>query len=235
MNLVLKKDLMEKIINLIFPPVCGFCNKINENFLCEKCKEKFKYIKISQIDDYSKQPVYFDEHYYMFKYEKDVRDNILKYKFGEKSYMYKSYSRLIFYDDVFKNQFIGKYDYIISVPLHKKRLRKRGYNQSKLIARDIMKLFNKEGNINNSTIKYLDNVIIKNKNIVAQSSLNDKLERIKNAKNAFDIGLNIAKVKDKKIAIFDDIFTTGATVNECAKILKKFGVKYVGIFTIAKA
>ena len=163
MNLVLRKDLIEKIINLIFPPVCGFCNKINENFLCEKCKEKFKYIKISQIDDYSKQPVYFDEHYYMFKYEKDVRDNILKYKFGEKSYMYKSYSRLFFYDDVFKNQFIGKYDYIISVPLHKKRLRKRGYNQSKLIARDIVKLFNKEDNINNSTIKYLDNVIIKKK------------------------------------------------------------------------
>ena len=77
-----------------------------------------------------------------------------------------------------------------------------------MIARDIVKLFNKEDNINNSTIKYLDNVIIKNKNIVAQSSLTDKLERIKNTKNAFDIGLNIDKIKDKKIAIFDDIFTT---------------------------
>ena len=218
--------IIEKFLNLIFPPVCGFCGKINNEFLCDKCKQKLQSEKLSQIDDYKNQPVFFDEHYYLFKYKKDIRDYILKYKFDEKSYLYKSFSELFIRDEVFTKSFIDNYDIIISVPIHKKRFRTRGYNQSDLIAKEISK---------KCSIEYSNKVLIKNNNIVAQSSLEDKLDRVRNIKNAFCAGEDIGLIKDKKIAIFDDVFTTGATVNECSKVLKQCGAKCVGVFTIAKS
>ena len=125
-----------------------------------------------------------------------------------------------------KNEFIKKYDYIISVPLHKKRFRVRGYNQSELIAREVSKICEKT---------YCKGVLVKSKNIVAQSKL-DKLDRIRNIKDAFEIENDAVEiVSGKKIAIFDDVFTTGATVNECAKVLKSAGASFVGIITLAKA
>jgi len=106
--------ITDKILNIIFPPVCGFCNEINDEFLCEKCRKKFELIKTSKIDNYENDPVYFDEHFYMFKYEKDVREYILKYKFNEKSYMYKSFAKLITEDKIFKEILADKIDCIVN-------------------------------------------------------------------------------------------------------------------------
>ena len=218
--------IIEKILDFIFPPVCGFCNEINNENLCNGCKKKIDAIKISTIDNYEKDPVYFDEHFYMFKYKKDIRQLILNYKFNEKSYIYKTFAKVIADEELMKNEFIKKYDYIISVPLHKMRFRVRGYNQSELIAREVSKICEKT---------YCKGVLVKSKNIVAQSKL-DKLDRIRNIKDAFEIENDAVEiVSGKKIAIFDDVFTTGATVNECAKVLKSAGASFVGIITLAKA
>ena len=212
------------ILNLIFPPTCGFCGEVNTNFLCNKCKNKYQELKISNINDYSNVPVFFEEHYYAFKYQDEIRKLIIKYKFEEHSYLYKTFSVFILQDKIFTEKFINKYDVIISVPIHNKRMKTRGYNQSKLIAKEIAINCGKE---------YYDNVIIKSKNIAPQSTL-DMLERVKNIKEAFSIGKNSEKISGKNVALFDDIFTTGSTVNECAKILKKIGANNVGIFTLAK-
>ena len=213
------------VLDLIYPPVCGFCNEINNKFLCDKCRDRLNSMKISKIDDYKNVPVYFDEHFYMFKYEREIRDYIINYKFDEKSYMFESFAKLVQDDEVFTDSFINKYDCIISVPIHKKRFKQRGYNQSELIAKEIGKICGKP---------YCKNVLIKKKNIVAQSTL-DKLERVRNIKDAFELEPELSIIKGKRIAIFDDVFTTGATVNECAKVLKENGVDFVGIFTIAKS
>lgn len=219
-------NIKEIILNLVYPPVCGFCNEINDNFLCDKCMKKLEQEKITKIDDYKNQPVFFDEHFYLFQYHKDIRDYILKYKFDEKSYMYKSFSKLFINDELFTNNFINDYDIIISVPIHKKRMKQRGYNQSELIAKEIASNCNKT---------YYRKVLLKKDNILAQSSMEDKLDRIKNIKDAFYAGQNIELIKGKKVAIFDDVFTTGATVNECAKVLKENGASFVGVLTIAKS
>lgn len=218
-------QIKEFILNLIYPPVCGFCNEINKEYLCDKCRNKLTSIKLSKIDNYKDVPVYFDEHFYIFKYEKEIREYILKYKFDEKSYMYESYARILAEDKVFVKNFLDKYDYVISVPIHKKRFNQRGYNQSELIAKKVGMVCHKQ---------YYDNVLVKTKNIVAQSSL-DKLERVRNIKNVFSLGKNAELIKGKNVAIFDDVFTTGATVNECSKELKNAGARFVGIFTIAKS
>ena len=218
-------NLKEKILNLIYPPVCGFCNRINSDFLCDRCKNKLNSMKISMVDNYIDAPVYFDEHFFMFKYEKEIREEILKYKFDEKSYMYKSYAKILFEDNILRSNFIDKYDCIISVPIHKKRFKERGYNQSELIARELSLKLGK---------KYYSDILIKNKNIVAQSSL-DRLNRVRNIKDAFVFGKNINHIRKKNVVLFDDVFTTGATVNECARVLKEAGANFVGVLTIAKS
>ncbi|MCR5146872.1 MAG: ComF family protein [Clostridia bacterium] len=219
-------SIFKQIINLIYPPVCGFCNQINNEFLCKKCEQKLEQEKIATIINYKNDPVFFDEQFYLFKYKKDIREYIINYKFNEKSYLYKSFTEVFVRESRFINKFIKNYDIIIPVPIHKKRYKTRGYNQSELIAKDIAK---------SCHIEYNKNILIKQNNIVAQSSLDDKLDRIKNIKNAFSKGTDIELVKNKKIAIFDDVFTTGATANECAKVLKENGAVVVGVFTIAKS
>lgn len=121
-------------------------------------------------------------------------------------------------------EFIKKYDVLIPIPIHKDRMRTRGYNQSELIAKDLAYEI--------KNIKLENRVLIKTKNIIAQSSLNKK-QRENNIKDVYQIK-SVEKVMNKKILLLDDIYTTGSTVNECAKILKEAGCKEVGIITIAK-
>ena len=204
--------------------MCGICGKLNQNFLCQKCNNTLKNQAKFNVENFQKKEKYFKELLYIFKYEGIIRKTILKYKFQEGSYLYKTFSVFILQDKIFTEKFINKYDLIISVPIHNKRMKTRGYNQSKLIAKEIAINCGKE---------YYDNVIIKSKNIAPQSTL-DMLERVKNIKEAFSIGKNSEKISGKNVALFDDIFTTGSTVNECAKILKKIGANNVGIFTLAK-
>lgn len=147
---------------------------------------------------------------------------MLQYKFQEKPYLYKSFTT--FFNKYQKNYLnLNFYDIIIPVPISKKRFKKRGYNQSFLIAKEIAKNF---------TIKLEEDVLIKTQNNIAQSTLNKK-EREQNVKNAYKI-INMEKIKNKNILLIDDIFTTGATVNECSKILKLGQAKKVDILTIAK-
>ena len=159
---------------------------------------------------------------YLFKYEGQIRKLILDYKFNEKSYMYKSIASFFINDKkIFEN--IKKYDKIIPVPISKKRNMQRGYNQSLLIAKELAIKAN---------IKLENNCLIKNKNIVEQSKLN-KEDRIQNVKGVYTLK-NAEKIQNKKILLFDDIYTTGSTANECAKTLMQANPKKVGILVIAK-
>ena len=126
-------------------------------------------------------------------------------------------------------QFIKSYDIILSVPLHKKRLKERGYNQSQLIARELVKEYNLH---NNKKMIYYNDVIIKTKNIKPQSTKNLK-DRIQDVIGIYEIK-NKEKIIGKNIIIFDDIYTTGSTANECKKILLEAGANNVGILALAK-
>lgn len=119
-------------------------------------------------------------------------------------------------------ELFGKYDIIGAVPIHKKRMLERGYNQSELIAKEIAK------NIQGIEYKKL---LKKTKNNQTQSELK-KEERLENVKNVYEIQ-NKQIIQDKKIILFDDIYTTGSTVNECSKVLKENGAKEVLVLTLA--
>lgn len=209
------------LLDLIYPPVCGICGKLDGNFLCKACEIMLnKYFEI-KIDEYDKKK-YYDKHIYFFMYEGIIRKLILNYKFNEKPYLYKTFVNfLIKKEKVF--EIIKSYDIILPVPISKKRYNQRGYNQTELIAKKISKL---------TELQLVKNCLYKQKNNVPQSTLN-KENRIQNVKDAYKIK-NSRIINNKKIILFDDIYTTGSTANECSRILKENGAKKITIITIAK-
>ena len=158
----------------------------------------------------------------MFKYEGVVRRYILKYKFQDKSYLYKTFVNFLLKNEKFF-EIIKSYDTIIPVPISKERQKERGYNQSYLLAKEIAK---KTG------INIEINCLFKSKNIIEQSKLN-KEDRIQNIQGVYELK-NYKKISNKKIILVDDIYTTGSTVNECCKVLKVASQNKIGVLTIAK-
>lgn len=221
---VIQISFLDFLLELIYPNICGICGKLDSNSLCKECKEKLDRIIISKTENYKNDTSkFFDKHTYMFKYEGEVRRLILNYKFNNQSYLYKTFSNIVISE---KNiiDFINSYEIIIPVPIHRKRFNNRGYNQSELFARNICK--------NLKCTKLKNTILVKIKNNVAQSSLN-KLDRVKNVKNAYKVQ-NENLIKGKSILLVDDIYTTGNTVNECAKLLKENGAAEIGVFTLSK-
>lgn len=117
---------------------------------------------------------------------------------------------------------------VVPVPLHIERKRWRGFNQSEEIGRRIATSFGWE---------YGD-VLVRIKNTKPQVSMKGKEERLKNVRGAFEINSKFKITNDKQIAnknvlLVDDVWTTGATMRECAKVLKKAGVKKVWGLVVA--
>lgn len=158
----------------------------------------------------------------MLKYEGLVRDKIINYKFNEHSYLYKAFTRLIINNKKIC-RFLGNYDIIIPVPLSNKKLANRGYNQAELIANEIGESFK---------ISLSRNNLVKVKETLTQSTLKGK-ERKENVKNAFEVK-HKEEFAGKNVILFDDIYTTGSTVLECARLIKNAGANKIGVITIAK-
>ena len=225
-----QKSSVPKILNLIYPPMCGICGKFNDDFLCPKCQKILENEAVFGIDKYEKIKIeknlqerkYFNEHLYIFEYEGIIRRIILKYKFEDKAYLYKTFVNFLLKNKNFF-EFIKKYDTIIPVPISRKRRALRGYNQSELIVKEIANFTN---------LKEESDCLFKIKNVIEQSKLN-KEERQKNIQGVYELR-NKEKLYKKKILLVDDIYTTGSTVNECSKVLRGAKPKQIGIFTIAK-
>lgn len=115
-------------------------------------------------------------------------------------------------------------DYIIiPIPLHKKRQRQRGFNQSELLAQEISKHFNIP----------IYNVLKRNINTQAQANIKDTEKRKENIKDAFEIQ-NKELIKNKNIILIDDVATTGATLLEASKILKQNQANKIYGLVVAK-
>ena len=211
------KAFFENVSIFLFPQNCIICGKRNEEWLCENCSNKL--IKLEKFNLVKIDGQYLDYLIYFFKYEKIIRKLILNLKFSDKPYLnnifFKLMTKILSHNKKICRK-MSLYDIIISVPMYKIKQKERGYNQTELLAKDFSKKFD---------ISYNKKILIKCKNTKKQSSLSEK-ERYKNLKNAFLISPKIS-VEGKNIILIDDIYTTGATMEECAKVLKQAGAKEV--------
>ncbi|MBU3934443.1 ComF family protein [Patescibacteria group bacterium] len=112
---------------------------------------------------------------------------------------------------------------LIPVPLDKKKIKQRGYNQSEEMAKEISKI---------TKTPMLKNVLVKTRITPSQMELSEQ-ERRKNLENAF-ICQNAKLIKAKKVFLIDDIYTTGSTMEECSRVLRKAGAKEVWGIAIAR-
>ena len=207
-------------INLIYPNVCGVCDKICKSDLCKKCELKLKEKAIFKIDKYKNKN--FEKHIYLFKYEGIIKERLIKFKFNEKPYIYKCFVNFLIKNEKIC-RFLKSYDIIIPVPIHYNRKVTRGYNQSTLIAKEIAK---------NLNIEYNDKILYKKVNNKPQSTKN-KEGRIANVIGVYFVK-NEEKLLNRKVLLLDDIYTTGSTVNECSRVLKLAGANKIDVITIAK-
>jgi ComF family protein len=115
------------------------------------------------------------------------------------------------------------YSLMMPVPLHIKRLRERGFNQSLILARAIGE---------KQQVPVTFSALKRHKFTLTQAGSNKK-ERKQNIKGAFEIS-NKKEIAGKNIILVDDVYTTGATANECAKTLIKAGAQKVSVLTLAR-
>ena len=119
---------------------------------------------------------------------------------------------------------MSKIDLILAVPLHSKKKRQRQFNQAQLLTENLCRHFSK---------KIDQKILLKVKPSPSQAQLHNT-ERWKNVRGTFKVK-NSSLVKAKNILLIDDVLTTGATVNECSKVLLESGASKIDVLTLARA
>ena len=233
--------ILSEILNFFFPQFCEDCKtplSYEEVLFCKNCLKGLPLIKnyctrcgnpfFSDLSEYFdetslnycsrclKKPPPYDRVYLGFYYKEPIKTLIQKAKFGENfelSYQLGKLLRKVI------NLSLESYDLIIPIPLSQKRKRERGFNQSLLM------LWGYSG------IYFSHNPLKRILHTRPQSELSLK-ERLSNLKGAFRVEENL---KGKRILLFDDVMTSGATLYEASKELKKAGVSEIHLLVLARA
>jgi len=169
------------------------------------------------------QNYYFDQVQSPFLYAGHLIKLLHGFKYRQKLFLGRSLSQLFIRNTpLLSTELPIQADIIVPIPLYKDRIRQRGFNQ----ALELANFFSRQTTIN------IDHTVLKRiKPTMSQRGLSAK-ERKQNIKNAFAIKSDLSY---KHIILVDDVMTTGNTVNEAAKVLKKAGVQRVDVWTIARA
>ncbi|SOD96557.1 ComF family protein [Spirosoma fluviale] len=225
--------LIGDFVDLLYPTLCVGCAKslgFNERVLCTKCrinlpetnqhKEPYDENLLNKFA--GKVPVRFLASFVYFKKGGIVQKLIHTIKYKGQKEAAKELGNWYGYQLATESTLLTEIDMFIGVPLHKSRLRQRGYNQADWIARGLSEALN---------IPVAEDVLICLKIKNSQTRKN-RMERWENVKTVFSVQ-NSSKVKGKNIVLVDDVLTTGATLEACTAELLKFGCNSVGILTLA--
>jgi ComF family protein len=221
MRWVLKMGLRSGILDLLFPPRCAFCRKLlrrGESGMCAECRISLPYTTGGgkQKGDFiylCVAPLY---------YEGSVREALLRYKFNGVTAYARVFGTLL--ADCVKENLSGEYDLISWVPLSRRRLKERGYDQAMLLAM--------------AMALELDDVAVevlrKIANVAPQSETGSAEKRRANISGVYE-AVDPELVAGKRILLIDDIVTTGSTFSECARTLGLAGAESVVCAAIARS
>ncbi len=232
------------IVDLCLPRICADCRKIGtlpEKSWCPACWEKIPHIApplcpgcgrpfrdaLGSSDhlcgDCIERRFHFDSARSAVLHEGTVRTRVHEFKFGGQL---RWTPCLV---DLLETAYVAwgpdAPDFIVPVPLHTRRLARRGFNQAGLLARELGRKIK---------TPVLPCALVRKNSTPPQTRLK-RDERLKNVKGAFEISRD-AKVRGCRILLIDDVFTTGTTLSECAKVLKrKGGASEVYALTVTRA
>jgi len=238
------KRFLSGLADIIFPPRCLTCDSILDNqenhALCPACFSKIKFIKSFLCtccgipfygagesdhlcgDCLTSKPA-FSVARAVGRYETTFLDAIHSFKYRGKTTHGKILGKLMA-EYEYPSFSISDYTLIMPVPLHPKRLRERGFNQSVILAREIAGRFPIP----------LDFLTLK-RYMYTEPQINlGKKDRESNVRGAFKV-MEPDRIKDQRIILVDDVYTTGSTVKECARVLMKSKARAVAVLTLARA
>ena len=215
------KAFYEKLLDLFFPPRCPFCRallKKGESVICAKCDSVLP--RTGPGGGEQKLP-HIEKCFSPLYYEGVVRASLLRYKFGGMSVYSEKYSE--FMSKCIDGKALSC-DTITWVPISRARLRRRGYDQAMLLAMSLGRRLGLE----------CEGLLVKVKNNRAQSLSGSRENRKANVSGVYRAAEG-ADVSGKNILLVDDIVTTGSTLGECAKVLRKAGAASVTALTLARS
>lgn len=224
--------MMNFLLSLLFPQRCLFCNKIisEGTWLCEQHKGSIPFVKeplchrcgkkiLKEEDEFCydchQREHYFEQGFACFEYKEEIAASIFRFKYKQARYLGKGYTQLMASHLGAKLRKLNC-DYIIGVPIAKAKMRERGYNQADILAQYLGEKLQ---------IKWIKDGMRRKKHTKPLKSLNAH-QRKKVLEDVFVIDRDWC-VCGKKILIVDDIYTTGSTIDEMSKVLKKYGAKSV--------
>lgn len=199
-------------LDFVNDPMCATCGfpfefEVDENSLCTSCLTHAPPFEMGRM---------------ALKYNDTSRDLILGFKHGDQTHAVKAFTPWLIRAG---KPFLDQADIIAPVPLHFWRQWSRKYNQAALIAQELCKYSKHDCRVD---------LLKRIRATPSQGYLKAK-ERYRNVKRAFAVNEKYkAAIKDKKIVLVDDVYTTGATIKECAKELKKAGAHSVFVLTLAR-
>ena len=228
------------IKDLVFPPRCAICDSVispSPEHICKKCRREIRYVKQpacmkcgKEIEsgeeeycmDCSSKERSFEKGFPLFNYVPPISDSIVRYKYGKR----QEYA--LFYAGEIVSHFVDDFrligiDAVVPVPIHKKKLMKRGYNQAGLIADEIGRLIG---------IRVIPDLILRSVDTKPQKELSD-LQREKNLRSAFVINPDHKENLSGTILLVDDIYTTGSTIEACTRICLEYGAQKVYYTSVA--
>ena len=216
------KRLADGFLDFLFPPRCVFCSAVLPpgKQVCASCEKEIKRIHFAQrmILPETGDTIFCIAPY---PYEGKVRDSIIRFKFYDKR-DYAAFFAEKIAEELMESKLTLQINLVTSVPISKERLKKRGYNQSELIAKETVKLI---------SLPYLG-LLEKRIDNREQHKL-DKKERGANVRGVYR-PVDAERISGKRILLIDDIVTTGATLSECAKELYLAGADSVVCAVAAK-
>ena len=214
------RELWDGLIYFLFPPRCPVCREISDERykICAACEEK-----IIRADFSYNPPAPIDKVLRVTKYRGGSRELLRKLKFDSNLGVLPALKKIL--DDVNSREeilrLLGSVDCAVSVPLHESRIKERGFNQTE-------EIFGEWLSENNLPLK---NILIRTKETPKLYNLG-KSERVKVLSGVFSAAEQI-DLRGQKILLVDDIFTTGTTCKECAKVLKSLGAEKIFVLAFA--
>lgn len=215
-------NLSTAILDLLYPPKCAFCGKLLRQpraLMCPHCQQELPWLEGERAE----QTLEFVSLCVSpLRYQGLAREAIRQYKFSGRRWRVKSYGVLT--AQCARDHLEGKYDLISWVPVSHKRLRERGYDQARLLARETA------GNLEREAVSLLEKV----RDNPAQSGIEDDAGRRANVLGVYQL-VGPETVQGKRVLLVDDVVTTGSTLSECARTLRLAGAEDVVGLTLARA